>query len=273
VLLGLTFMAYHAWQSTHAVVLTLVRLMFTRRRLLEWETAAVTAARSAGLVGRRGLRQFAIEMMASPITAASVTLLIIATRPSALLMALPFLLSWAAAPGLGYWLSRPIGARERPLSESDRALFRATARRTWSYFETFVTAEDGWLPPDNYQESPFRVAGGAAHVAHQRGDVPSLLVAAHDLGYLTTPALIERLDRTLTTLESLERHHGHFLNWYDTSTREPLRPQYVSTVDSGNLAAVLVAVTQGARGSGALRPRRSSSGSTASRIRAMCSRR
>ena len=71
VLLGLTFMAYHAWQTTHAVVLTLVRLMFTRRRLLEWETAAVTAARSAGLVGRRGLRQFAIEMMASPIIAAS----------------------------------------------------------------------------------------------------------------------------------------------------------------------------------------------------------
>jgi cyclic beta-1,2-glucan synthetase len=69
-------------------------------------------------------------------------------------------------------------------------------------------------------------------------------VAAHDLGYLTTAALIERLDQTLTTLESLERHHGHFLNWYDTSTREPLRPHYVSTVDSGNLAGVLVAIAQ-----------------------------
>ena len=64
-------MPYHAWQTTHAVALTLVRLMVTRRRLLEWETAAVTAARSAGLVGRRGLRQFAVEMMASPIVAAS----------------------------------------------------------------------------------------------------------------------------------------------------------------------------------------------------------
>ena len=244
VMLGLTFMPYHAWQTTHAVVLTLVRLMFTRRRLLEWETAAVTAARSAGLVGRRGLRQFAIEMMASPIIAVSVTLMIAATRPPALIIALPFLLLWAGAPGLGYWLSRPIGPRERPLSDPDRALFRATARRTWSYFETFVTAEDGWLPPDNYQET-----GSASPVARRTSPTNVAMyllssVAAHDLGYLTTSALIERIDRTLTTLESLERYRGHFLNWYDTSTREPLRPEYVSTVDSGNLAAVLMAIAQ-----------------------------
>ena len=243
-LLGLTFMPYHAWQTTHAVALTLVRLMVTRRRLLEWETAAVTAARSAGLVGRRGLRQFAVEMMASPIVAAAVTLLIAVSRPSALIIALPFLLLWAAAPGLGYWLSRPIGPRQRPLSETDRALFRATARRTWSYFETFVTADDGWLPPDNYQE-----AASVSPVARRTSPTNVAMyllssVAAHDLGYLTTAALIERLDRTLTALESLERHRGHFLNWYDTSTREPLRPQYVSTVDSGNLASVLMAMAQ-----------------------------
>ena len=100
--------------------------------------------------------------------------------------ALPFLLLWAAAPGLGYWLSRPIGPRERPLSEPDRALFRATARRTWSYFETFVTAEDGWLPPDNYQE-----AASVSPVARRTSPTNVAMyllssVAAHDLGYLTT---------------------------------------------------------------------------------------
>jgi cyclic beta-1,2-glucan synthetase len=125
VLLGLTFMAYHAWQTTHAVVLTLVRLMFTRRRLLEWETAAVTAARSAGLVGRRGLRQFEIEMMASPIIAVSVALLIAVARASAR-DGSPFLWGGARTRLLAEPAHRP---RERPLSEPDRAL-RATARRT-----------------------------------------------------------------------------------------------------------------------------------------------
>ena len=70
-------------------------------------------------------------------------------------------------------------------------------------------------------------------------------LAAHDLGYLSTAALLDRLDRTLTTLEGLERHEGHFLNWYDTTTLAPLRPHYVSTVDSGNLAGALIALAQG----------------------------
>ena len=46
-------------------------------------------------------------------------------------------------------------------------------------------------------------------------------------------------------MESLERYRGHFYNWYDTSTRAPLTPLYVSSVDSGNLAASLVALTAG----------------------------
>jgi cyclic beta-1,2-glucan synthetase len=70
-------------------------------------------------------------------------------------------------------------------------------------------------------------------------------MAAHDLGYVSTDALLARLDGTLTSLESLERYRGHFLNWYDTATRAPLHPRYVSTVDSGNLAGSLVALAQG----------------------------
>jgi len=70
-------------------------------------------------------------------------------------------------------------------------------------------------------------------------------LAAHDLGYLTTGMLLRRIDGTLTTLEGLERHEGHFLNWYDTATLAPLHPRYVSTVDSGNLLASLMTLEQG----------------------------
>jgi cyclic beta-1,2-glucan synthetase len=247
VLLGLTFLAYTAWETTHAIVVTLVRLVLTRRRLLEWETASVTDARSTGLAGRKGVQRVAVQMMASPLIAIGAGLLVAAVQPGALLLAAPLLLLWAGAPAVAYWLSLPVGPRQRPLSGSERALLRRTARATWRYFETFVTAETAWLPPDNYQES-----GDEPQLARRTSPTNvamSLLsgLAAHDLGYLSTGSLVERLDRTLTTLEGLERHEGHFLNWYDTTTLAPLRPHYVSTVDSGNLAASLIALSQGLR--------------------------
>jgi cyclic beta-1,2-glucan synthetase len=243
--LSLTFLAFHAFDSAHAIAVTLVRLVVTKRRLLEWETAASTAARAAGLVGQKGLRRFASDMVASPIIAGVVTLAVIVWRPDAWPVAAPFLLLWTMAPAVAYWLSVPVGARVRPLAEDERALLRRTARKTWRYFETFVTEADGWLPPDNFQESAdvTRVARRTSPTNIGMGMLSTL--AAHDLGYVTTGDMVRRLDATLTSLESLERYQGHFLNWYDTETRAPLRPRYVSTVDSGNLAGALIALAQG----------------------------
>src|SRR5205085_10812461 len=100
-----------------------------------------------------------------------------------------------------------------------------------------------WLPPDNFQEDPRPV------VAHRTSPTNTGLlllstVAAHDFGYLGTLELIERLELTCATLNQLPRFHGHFFNWYDTRTLAPLQPQYISTVDSGNLAGHLLAVKQ-----------------------------
>jgi cyclic beta-1,2-glucan synthetase len=243
VVLSLTFLAYHAWDTVHAIGLTLIRLAVTKRRLLEWETAATTAAKAAGLVGRKGLLRFVTDMVSSPVIAAGVTLIIVTSAGDALPVAAPFLAMWALAPAVAYWLSLPVGPRERPLSERDRALVRRSARKTWRYFETFVTAADGWLPPDNFQED-----GTEPRLARRTSPTNigmSLLstLAAHDLGYLSTDSLLRRIEATLTTLERLERYEGHFLNWYDTQTLRPLHPKYVSTVDSGNLAASLIALS------------------------------
>ena len=68
-------------------------------------------------------------------------------------------------------------------------------------------------------------------------------MAAHDLGFLALDALVDRTDATLTTIERLETHQGHLLNWYDTETLAPLLPAYVSTVDSGNLAGALMCLS------------------------------
>ncbi len=72
-------------------------------------------------------------------------------------------------------------------------------------------------------------------------------LAAHDLGYLGTVELALRMDFAFSALNQQERYRGHFLNWIDTSTLQPLLPRYVSTVDSGNLAACLIALRHGLR--------------------------
>ena len=112
---------------------------------------------------------------------------------------------------------------------------RRLSRKTWAYFEDFVSAEDNWLAPDNYQEDP---ANGIAIELHQliwEWDLTSNLVA-FDLGYIGILELQERIDKIVTSMEALEKYKGHFYNWYDTRTMKPLYPRYISTVDSGNLS-------------------------------------
>jgi cellobiose phosphorylase len=246
VLLQIVLLASHAYEMLHAIILTLVRVVITQRRLLEWETAAVSAARAAGLLSRHGPLVFFIEMWAGPAAALLVLLGVLPLRASALPLALPFLATWLASPLVAWWLSRPVVPRRLALGAEDAAQLRRIARRTWHYFERFVTAHDHGLPPDNVQEVP------ELRVAHRTSPTNigmSLLstLAAHDLGYLGGGALADRVEDTLTTMESLERHAGHLLNWYDTESLSPLAPRYVSTVDSGNLAGALMALSAGLR--------------------------
>ena len=245
-LLQITFLAYQAYKMAHAIGLTLVRLVITQRRLLEWETAAATTARAAGLSARAGALLFLTGMAASPFIAAVFLALIAAVQPGSLPVAGPLIALWMAAPLVAYWLSRPVAAERRPLGSDDRRLFRLAARKTWRYFETFMGAGDHGLPPDNFQETP---APTVAHRTSPTNIGMALLstLAAHDLGFIRTPELVERLDATLSTAEELERFEGHLFNWYDTRTLAPLPPRYVSTVDSGNLAGALLTLAQGLR--------------------------
>ncbi|MGQ3279807.1 MAG: glucoamylase family protein, partial [Shinella sp.] len=119
--------------------------------------------------------------------------------------------------------------------------FRLVARRTWRFFETFVTPTDNMLPPDNFQETPAPV------VAHRTSPTNIGLyflstVAARDFGWIGTLEALERLEASFTTLKRLDRFNGHFFNWYDTRDLRTLEPAYVSSVDSGNLAGHLIAL-------------------------------
>src|SRR3954462_1403689 len=116
------------------------------------------------------------------------------------------------------------------------------ARRTWRYFEEFVTAEDNWLPPDNIQLNPDLVIAPRTSPTNIGMSLLADL-AAYDFGYCSIAQLLERTQRTFETLSRMERYRGHFFNWYDTRTLDSLHPRYVSMVDSGNLVANLLVLS------------------------------
>jgi cellobiose phosphorylase len=237
--LQLTFLAYHAAEMLHAIGLTLVRLAVTQRRLLEWETAAATAARAAGLAARDGARVFVSAMVASPVIAVISAALVLALQPAAFPLAAWVLTLWLTAPLVAHALSRPVPPPSLELRAEDRRYLRQVARRTWRYFEAFAGPQDNGLPPDNMQEVPEqRVAHRTSPTNIGMGLLATL--TAHDLGFIRTRELADRTEAALDTLDKLEKHEGHLLNWYDSQTLAPLAPRYVSTVDSGNLAASLI---------------------------------
>ncbi|MBL0220922.1 MAG: cyclic beta 1-2 glucan synthetase, partial [Myxococcales bacterium] len=218
-----------AVMSLDAAVRTLVRLVITRKRLLQWRTMS-DAHRGAG----SGLRGAYRSMWGCPVAALAAAAAVLVVAPEALLFAAPVLAAWLFAPALSAWLSAPLVPSRPHLAAADLAFLGMVARRTWRYFETHVTAADNWLPPDNFQEEAAR---GVAHRTSPTNIGLSLLanLTAYDFGYLGAEAVITRTTATLGTLDRMPRYRGHFYNWYDTLTLEPLRPMYVSTVDSGNL--------------------------------------
>lgn len=241
-LFALSCLLHEACYGCESAALSSWRVLVSRRRLLEWKASAAPA-----LVSATAAPPVASGLLMNCLLAIAIAATVTLANPDALPVALPLLLMWFSLPMVSHWLDRPPQASEAPLDAAQQRFLRRMARKTWSFFETFVGAEDHWLPPDNFQEYP---AVALAHRTSPTNIGLALLstLAAHDLGYLTVADLLVRLEATLATMRGLARHEGHFYNWYDTLSLQPLPPLYVSTVDSGNLAAHLMTLASGLAG-------------------------
>lgn len=242
---ALATLPYDAFLCADAILRTLWRVHVSGRNLLEWRTA-----RDAQRGAQAGVAGFYRSMWIAPALAAVATLglaLLPARLPGSLAVAAPILVLWFLAPAIAWWLSRPLQAPRPRLTGEDYTFLRLVSRRTWRYFETFVGPADNYLPPDNAQEDP---PVGAAHRTSPTNIGLALLsnLGAYDFGYVTAGEVMSRTGRTLDTIDRMQRYRGHLYNWYDTRTLEPLRPMYVSTVDSGNLAGHLLTLAAGLNG-------------------------
>ena len=237
-LLDLTFLPYEVYVNTDAILRTLWRMFFTRRKLLEWSPYSSLDSRKSTI-----LKSYK-AMWFEPLFAIAVYLYLLVNNHIAFIIAIPFLIFWMIAPLIAYVISRPLPPVKMTISDKQTVYLRMIARKIWAFFETFVTPEDNWLPPDNYQEQPVE------RIAHRTSptNIGLLLLSnltAYDFGYITMFQLLERTSNTLHTMEQMKRYRGHLYNWYDTKSLAPLYPRYISTVDSGNLAGHLITLKQG----------------------------
>ena len=232
-----------SWWSLDAIVRALFRLTISHRDLLEWSTAE-SAKASAKVTLGDVLRQHVREPVVVALLLAGLWWQGPLPSP-AWVVVLGAL--WLASPLWTWWVSRPRPPRrESVVSLPQRRYLTGVARDTWRFFERCVGPDDHHLPPDNLQTQPHDML---AHRTSPTNIGLYLLSAAcaRQFGWIGTLELLTRLEATLGSLRTLERHEGHFLNWYDTQTQAALSPRYVSTVDSGNLCGHLLAVSHACR--------------------------
>ncbi|HZG84200.1 GH36-type glycosyl hydrolase domain-containing protein [Paenibacillus sp.] len=236
---ALLTLPYQAVLMLDAILRTLHRLFVSKRRLLEWVSQAeVERSGGAGapLVGVGGGAALAVATALAAVAWGD--------APAVWAIGLALAAVWLAAPLVVRWLDEAPRRESAAFAGAEADDMRALAKDIWRFYEDYVTAQDSWLPPDNVQFDP---PNGIAHRTSPTniGLYMTCAVAARDLGFIDTAGLIERLERTTETIERMEKWEGHLYNWYDTETLAPLHPVYVSTVDSGNFVACLMAVREG----------------------------
>ena len=251
-LLTLVLLPYDTLICLDAILSSAGRMLFTRRGLLLWHTESYARRNTC-----RTLNDFFLEMWIAPAVAAGLTVALAFAwdggRWIEWLLTAPVLLVWLVSPVIGWWISKPLAPPAADLTADERIFLRSLARRTWRYFAQFVAPLDNWLPPDNFQEYPAPVIASRTSPTNM-GMALAANLAAHDFGYISAGELLYRTENTVATMEKLERYQhgkgcnykcGHFYNWYDTRTLQPLHPQYVSSVDSGNLVGSILTLQTG----------------------------
>jgi cyclic beta-1,2-glucan synthetase len=224
------FIPYQGYMMLDAIVRTLYRVFISKRNLLEWQTSADVEARSS-----KTMEGYVRAMWMGSAIALIIGILSFNVSTAFGIGMLPSVIIWFTSPYIAYSISKDIKAiTYSEFSNEDRDFIKRIGRKTWAYFEDFVNNENNWLAPDNYQEDPHN---GVAYRTSPTNIGMGLTsnICAHDMGYIGIVDVVERTEKIVDSVETMSKLKGHLYNWYDTKTKQPLYPRYVSTVDSGNL--------------------------------------
>ncbi|NME83091.1 glucoamylase family protein [Clostridium sp. SM-530-WT-3G] len=233
IFLIISFIPYQAFLMIDAIMITLIRMLITRKNLLEWKSSQFVEKNCSNT-----LKAYIKRMWISPVMAVVVVLLSLDNSFGIFAYTVVTACLWLVSPYIAYAVSCDIPEKKYVINYEQKTYLREISRRIYAYYEDFINEENNYLPPDNYQVRPYK---GVAHRTSPTNMGMGIIaeVAAYDLGYITLGEFIDKVDSIITNMSDLKREQGHFYNWYDTRTKEPLWPRYISTVDSGNLLANL----------------------------------
>lgn len=237
-ILQMAFLPTEAFYMMDAILRTLYRVFFSKKNLLEW-TTAFDAERNL----KNNLISYSKLMQGNIISSILLILMVISLNINMLVICLIFSLLWILGPFLALNISKE---QEDEVKKKDRdiELLMRIAKKTWKYYSEFTNKENNYLPPDNYQEYPYNGLANRTSPTNI-GFYLLSIISSRDLGLIDTKEMLMRIKRTLDTIDKLPKWEGHLYNWYDTVKLEPLRPIFVSTVDSGNFIAYLIVLKEG----------------------------
>ncbi len=238
-LLQLILLPYYAILVLHAISLTIARVYITKRNTLQWTAAAIVEKYQTNTVCR-----YLTSLSVCPVLAIILSGVAFFFEPSLEFVAMSLGFLWITAPFVGYWVSKDHIEETICMPKQKQQELRIIARKTWRFFEEFMNEKNHYLPPDNYQTDPPR---GLAYRTSPTNIGLGLLsvLSARDFGFIPTTAMIDRIEKTISTMETIDTWNGHLPNWIDTRTLQSLRPTYISTVDSGNLLTYLITLREG----------------------------
>jgi cyclic beta-1,2-glucan synthetase len=227
---------YRAYTSVDAFTVSLYRMFVSKKNLLEWTTAEVLEKSS-----KSKLIYYYYNMMPNLIVAGIILFNVIFIENIMFVswFQLFIALSFILAPLLAYILGKShLFGRKKRLNKMQDNEVLDIARRTWNFFELMMSPVNNYLPTDNFQENRrYKLVNRTSST--NIGFAILSVINAYDLKFIKLSDCLEKINNIMNTINKLEKWNGHLLNWYNIKTLEPLRPRFVSTVDSGNFLACI----------------------------------
>ena len=223
---------YKSYVSLIAIVKTLYRKWVTHKKLLEWMTSEEAEKQAKNDV-MSYIKQMWINIVFG------IIMIIIAFNTKSILGFLLGIL-WNLAPFIMCYISKEKKEIKviETLDKTEKEYLLEVGEKTWEFFKKYINQENHYLMTDNYQED--RKEKIVNRTSSTNIGLSLLaIISSYDLKYANLEETIELLYQVLTSVDSLQKWNGHLYNWYNTKSKEPLKPRYVSTVDSGNFIGYL----------------------------------
>ena len=230
-ILTLGCLPYKAYISLKSIVTSLYRMLFSKKHLLEWMTSE-----EAEKQAKEDIFSYIKQMIVNIVLG---IICIFTGNIFAIILGV----FWIITPIIMCYISKKKKKEKQveKLNNEEKEYVKEIGKRTWNFFQEYLTKENNYLITDNYQED--RKEKIVPRTSSTNIGLSLLaVVSAYDLEYIDKTRALELLKEMILVIESLPKWNGHLYNWYQIKTKEPLIPRYISTVDSGNFVGYLFVV-------------------------------